>query len=53
MEGLATRLDRIATFLAVLEMIRLQVILAFQRKRFDEVRIALCEEVEASPEETP
>jgi segregation and condensation protein A len=37
---LPTRLDRIATFLAILEMIRLQLIVAFQRKALGEVRIA-------------
>lgn len=35
------RRQRIATFLAVLEMIRLQMIVAFQRALFDEIRIAL------------
>jgi len=43
LEDLATRLDRIATFLAVLEMIRLQMIVAFQRKLFGDIRIALRE----------
>lgn len=36
---LPTRLDRIAAFLAVLEMIRLQLIVAFQRKLFGEIRL--------------
>jgi segregation and condensation protein A len=40
---LPTRLDRIATFLAVLEMIRLQLIVAFQRKVLGEIRIARVE----------
>ena len=40
LEELPTRLDRIATFLAVLEMMRLAVIVVFQRKLFDEIRIA-------------
>jgi segregation and condensation protein A len=35
------RRQRIATFLAVLEMVRLQMIVAFQRALFDEIRIAL------------
>ena len=39
--GLGTRLDRIATFLAVLEMMRLAVIVVFQRKLFGDIRIAL------------
>jgi segregation and condensation protein A len=46
--GLPTRLDRIATFLAVLEMMRLAVIVVFQRKLFGEIRIALRPEREAS-----
>jgi len=37
---LPTTLDRIAVFLAVLEMIRLQMIVLFQRKLFGEIRIA-------------
>ncbi len=41
LEGLGTRLDRIATFLAVLEMMRLAVIIVFQRKLFGEIRVAL------------
>jgi segregation and condensation protein A len=40
-EDLPSNLDRIATFLAVLELVRIQVIVVFQRKLFDEVRIAL------------
>ena len=39
-DHLPTRLDRIATFLAVLEMMRLQLIVAFQRAVGGEVRIA-------------
>lgn len=38
--GLPTRLDRIATFLAILELMRLRVLVVFQRKVFDEIRIA-------------
>ena len=41
LEGLRTRLDRIATFLAVLEMMRLAVIVVFQRKLVGEIRVAL------------
>ncbi len=41
LESLGTRLDRIATFLAVLEMMRLAVIVVFQRKLFGEIRVAL------------
>jgi len=56
-EDLPTRLDRIAAFLAVLEMLRLQSIVAYQRKRLGEIRIRLREEpprcedpsVEATP----
>jgi segregation and condensation protein A len=36
-----TRLDRVATFLAVLELMKLSVIVVFQRKLFDEIRISL------------
>ncbi len=41
LEGLGTRLDRIAAFLAVLELMRQAVIVVFQRKLFGEIRIAL------------
>jgi len=41
---LPTRLDRIATFLAILEMVRLQLIVAFQRKALGEIRIAKVED---------
>ena len=46
---LPTRMDRIATFLAVLEMIRLRLIVAFQRKAFGEIRIALAAGAESDP----
>lgn len=36
-----SRLDRVATFLAVLEMMKLSVVVVFQRKLFDEIRISL------------
>ncbi|MCP3980009.1 MAG: segregation/condensation protein A [bacterium] len=53
---LPTRLDKIATFLAVLEMMRLQLVAAFQRKLFDEIRLARVraegeEDGEAAPSE--
>jgi len=38
---LPTALDRIAAFLALLELVRLRVVLAFQRRLHDEIRIAL------------
>jgi segregation and condensation protein A len=41
LKGLPTQLERIATFLAVLEMMRLAVIVVFQRKLFGEIRVAL------------
>jgi segregation and condensation protein A len=44
MESLPTRLDRIALFLAMLEMMRLRMIVAFQRKIFGEIRVALRKE---------
>jgi segregation and condensation protein A len=40
LEDLPTRMDCIATFLALLEMLRLRLVLVFQRKLFDEIRIA-------------
>ena len=40
MESLPARLERIATFLAVLEMVRLKMVLVFQRKTLGEIRIA-------------
>jgi len=43
-EDLPTRVDRIAAFLAVLEMLRLRLIVAYQRKRLGEIRIRLNEE---------
>jgi segregation and condensation protein A len=41
LEELPTLQDRIATFLALLEMMRLRMIVAFQRKTLGEIRIAL------------
>ncbi len=46
LEGLPTRLDRIATFLAMLEMMRLRLVLAFQRKSMGEIRIVRRRDVE-------
>lgn len=40
-EDLPDRIQRIATFLAVLEMVRLQMIFAYQREPLAEIRIAL------------
>jgi segregation and condensation protein A len=40
LEEVPTRLDRLAVFLAVLEMMRLQLIVTFQRKSLGEIRIA-------------
>jgi len=39
LRDLPTRIDRIATFLAVLEMVRLRMIVAFQRRALGEIRI--------------
>ncbi len=44
LSALPTRLERIATFLAVLELVRLRIILAFQRMRLGAIRIALRDE---------
>jgi len=49
---LPSKLERIAVFLAVLEMMRLQQIVAFQRKLFGEIRIALkSDSAETAPSE--
>lgn len=40
-EDLPDRIQRIATFLAVLEMVRLQMVFAYQREPLSEIRIAL------------
>jgi chromatin segregation and condensation protein Rec8/ScpA/Scc1 (kleisin family) len=45
---LATRLDRIATFLAVLELIRMREIVAYQKRTCAEIRVALREEPAAT-----
>jgi segregation and condensation protein A len=50
MADLPTRLDRVATFLAVLELMKLSVIVVFQRKLFDEIRVSLRpEQADADP----
>jgi len=50
MAELPTRLDRVATFLAVLELMKLSVIVVFQRKLFDEIRVSLRpEQADAEP----
>jgi segregation and condensation protein A len=49
--GLETRVERIAVFLAVLEMIRLQMIVAFQRAVLSEIRLARRSDVAPAPEE--
>ena len=49
LSDLPTRMDRIAVFLAVLEMVRLQMIVVFQRKMFGEIRIAHAPDCEAEP----
>lgn len=41
---LPTQLDRIATFLALLELIRTRAVLAFQRRLLGEIRVALVQE---------
>jgi segregation and condensation protein A len=51
LDSFPERLDRIALFLAVLEMVRLRQIVAFQRKLFDEIRLALRNA--PTPEEAP
>ena len=45
--ALESRIERIATFLAVLEMARLRLVVAFQRKYLGEIRIALDRDAEA------
>jgi segregation and condensation protein A len=47
---LPTRLDRIAAFLAVLEMIRLQLVVVFQRKLFGEIRMTRAPEAQPAGE---
>jgi segregation and condensation protein A len=52
LESFPERLDCIATFLAVLEMMRLRVLVAFQRKLFGEIRLALRQEPAAAESTT-
>jgi segregation and condensation protein A len=47
--GLPNRTERIASFLAVLEMVRLQVIVLFQRAREGDIRVALRNDAPAAP----
>lgn len=47
--GLPDRAERIASFLAVLEMVRLQVIVLFQRAREGDIRVALRSDAPAAP----
>ncbi|NIM02279.1 MAG: segregation/condensation protein A [Acidobacteria bacterium] len=50
MADLPSRLEILATFLAILEMMRMQTIVAFQRKRFGEIRLSAVREGEADGE---
>ena len=49
MADLPSRLEILATFLAILEMMRMQVIVAFQRKRFGEIRLTALRPAEQPP----
>jgi segregation and condensation protein A len=49
LETLDVRQERIAAFLAVLEMMRLHLIVVFQRKLIGEIRIARAEDLEPGP----
>jgi len=49
MASLPSRPDIIATFLAVLEMVRLRLIVAFQRRNFGDIRLALRTDVGEVP----
>ena len=49
MADLPSRLEILATFLAVLEMMRMQIIVVFQRKSFGEIRIAAARVDETVP----
>jgi segregation and condensation protein A len=50
---LPTRLDRIAAFLALLEMLRLRLLVAYQRHRLGEIRLALRADTDAAAPVTP
>ncbi len=47
--GMPDRIHRIATFLAILEMVRLRLIVALQRRLLDEIWIARREDVALAP----
>jgi segregation and condensation protein A len=49
LESFTDRLEQIALFLAMLEMMRLHLLVAFQRKLLDEIRLALRPEPPAEP----
>ena len=49
MADLPSRLDMLATFLAILEMMRMQTIVAFQRKRFGEIRLTAVRQPDTPP----
>ena len=44
MADLPSKLEMLATFLALLEIMRMQMIVAFQRKRFGEIRLTAVRE---------
>ncbi len=50
MADLPSKLEILATFLAILEMMRMQTIVAFQRKRFGEIRLSAVRERDADGE---
>jgi segregation and condensation protein A len=50
---LPTRIDRIAAFLALLEMIRLRLLVAYQRRALGEIRIGRGSALELDPEGDP
>jgi segregation and condensation protein A len=47
--GLPNRIERIASFLAILEMVRLQMIVLFQRASQGDIRVALRQDAPAAP----
>lgn len=49
MAGLPNRIERIASFLAVLEMVRLQMIVLFQRASHGDIRVALRQDAPTTP----
>jgi chromatin segregation and condensation protein Rec8/ScpA/Scc1 (kleisin family) len=49
---LPNRIERIASFLAILEMVRLQMIVLFQRAAHGDIRVALRHDAPAAPPET-